>query len=139
MQSTGGLTADVPESLNQIQEKLLSWALAARLNVSNISPGQVASFGADLHSDKPEAKFQRLEVTITGYANMAQLARFLWRVESEQRILKVLDMKIVPRKEATDDLQFTLKVGTISLIGDKAPGQDRSRPMPSRAGGGVQP
>ena len=137
----GGLKNDASEAKSQMMQAMESWAQESGVTWTSLDSKQLTQSPSDLKSDKPESKFERIGVHATGFGTMAAMTKLLWKVESAPKLLKVTEIHISPRKEATDDLQIQLSVATVSQVPDLSPGDnasDNSHPV-ANAGAGVQP
>jgi len=140
MRSTGGLTNNATETANQMQQTLQAWAQESGVQLTSLTDRRMAQTASDRKSDKPEAKFEQISVDDTGSGTMAQISRFMWKLESAPKVLKINKVTITPHKEGVDDLQVQFSVSTVSLI-PEAPagnGTDISHPV-AAAGTAVQP
>jgi hypothetical protein len=69
---------------------------------------------------------------------MAQISRFLWRIQAATIPVRITDLQITSHKEGTDDLALVLGIGTIypapepekSPSGNAAPPQTPDRRAP---------
>jgi type II secretory pathway component PulM len=141
MRTVGGLISDSTETENQTEKTLQDWAQASGVRLTSLSGKHVAQPNVDRKSDKPEAKFEQIAVDATGAGSMAAITRFLWKLESAPKLLKISEIHVTPRKEGTDDLQVQVTVTTVSLIPDPTPadrGADNGHPV-ANAGAGLQP
>ena len=71
-----------------------------------------------------EKDFFKITFRATGGGSMAQVGRFLWRIETAQVPVRVTDVTITSRKPGTDDLAVQLGIATSYLAPE--PGADRS-------------
>ena len=141
MNTVGGLKNDASEAKSQMIQSLQKWAQASDVTLTSLESKELSQGPIDLKADKPESKFEKIGVHATGFGTMAAMTKLLWKVESAPKLLKVTEIHISPRKEATDDLQIQLTVATVSLNPDaSAPDNatDNSHPV-ANAGTGVQP
>jgi hypothetical protein len=136
----GGLKTDSSEAKSQMIQSLQNWAQASGVTVTSLTSKDASQGAVDLKADKPESKFERIGVHAAGYGTMAAMTKLLWKVETSPKLLKVTEIHITPRKEATDDLQIELTVATVSLIPDASPADNATDSRPdASAGMGLQP
>ena len=95
------------ELLNGVRE----WAQDARLTLS----------GVKRERTERERDFNKITFRANGSGGMAQIGRFLHRLQTAPIPLRVSDVTISSRKPGTDDLAITLSISTIYL----APAADR--------------
>jgi hypothetical protein len=119
MNKVGGLKSDAFDARTQIEQSLANWAHDSRVALVSVHPDD-RTFGnaVDRKSEKPEARFEPIVIHAIGLGSMAQIANLLWKVESAPKLLRITDIHITPRVEATDDLQIQLNVATVSLRPD---------------------
>lgn len=142
MNTVGGLKTDSSEAKSQMIQYLQNWAKESGVTLTSLESKELAQGPVDPKSEKPESKFERIGIHATGYGPMAAMTKLLWKVESAPKLLKVTEIHIAPRVEATDDLQIQLTVATVSLIPDASAAEntiDNVHPMANAAGTGVQP
>jgi hypothetical protein len=141
MTTIGGLKSDASEAKSQTVQSLESWGQESGITWTSWDSKELSQGAIDPKADKPESKFEKISVHATGFGTMAAMTKLLWKAESAPKLLKVTEIHISPRKEATDDLQIQLSVATVSQVPDPVPGEtasDNSRPV-ANAGTGVQP
>ena len=70
-----------------------------------------------LKSDRTEKEkdFYKLTLRATGNGGMAQIARFLWHIQTANIPVKITELTISSRKEGADDLSLTMSVATAYL------------------------
>jgi hypothetical protein len=100
-----GLQRDASRAESQIYTAISAWARDAQLP----SPGT--------KSDRTEKEkdFQRITIRVTGNGTMEQISKFLYHIQTSNIPVKIVDLTITPRKEATDDLTLQLGLATIFL------------------------
>ena len=137
MKSRGEIGTDPFETSNQIIDGLQQWARESQLTVAMIQAEPPSSVSADARADKPESKFRKVTVHMTVDGGMGAMANFLWRVEAVPMVLRVVEIQLSPRKEATDNLQLQLTVATLCPVSDPAGVQKRVRADTDRAAEGL--
>ena len=98
-----GLQKSVPDSEGQTLHALQDWAQAARFDLQSLKPDRVSQAG----------EFQEVRFAVQGSGSMGNLSKLLWSIETSTQPLRILELRMVPRKEGTDDLQVQLSVSTI--------------------------
>lgn len=111
-QFTPALKRDASDTESQIRDKVLDWAQAAGLSLTSTK----------LDRPEKEKDFYRMTVHATGSGTMEQLGYFLYHIQTAQIPVRVSDLQIGTRKEATDDLSITLGISTIYLASDTPAG-----------------
>ena len=77
----------------------------------------VATSTRDRATEK-ERGFFRMTVRYTGGGSMQQVSRFLYNLQQSTLPVRVTDLSITPRREATDDLTVSFGLSTIFLPAD---------------------
>jgi len=101
------LAADVKtnqsEAESQLVHSVTDWAQDAGIALPSQKP------------ERPEREhdFNRLTLRATATGNMAQISRFLWRIQTATIPARITDLQLSSRKEGTDDLQVVLGISTI--------------------------
>jgi hypothetical protein len=101
--AASGIKPNQSEAESQLVHSVTDWAQDA---------------GVALPSQKPERPerehdFYRLTLRATGTGTMAQISRFLWRIQTATIPARITDLQLSSRKEGTDDLQIVLGISTI--------------------------
>jgi hypothetical protein len=118
MRNTGVLRSDPYEAGQQVINVLQTWAQQSGVTINAANPEPPSAVSADSRPDKPESKFKRVNVHATVLGSTRALSQFLWRVESSPMVLRITQMQVTSKKEATDDLQLQLTLSTLSPLPD---------------------
>lgn len=102
----GGLKSDVPAAEGQALEAMGDWARDTGVTVRSMAPARVET--------QRHFQVSLIRASITG--SMRTLSEFMWRVQTAQIPIRVVDMQIIANKEGTDDLMLQLTVSTLSLL-----------------------
>jgi hypothetical protein len=104
----GGLKTDASQAESQALHAILDWAQSAGVTI------------ASFKSERPVKNhdFQIIGFHVTGTGSMSAISRMLWGMESAKIPVRLNDMQITPRKEATDDLTIQLSVSTLCTLAD---------------------
>jgi hypothetical protein len=100
-----GLTSDLSEAALQAQGLVLEWARSANVSLTALQPER-------------NSETNQFEITgfhITGSGSTPQISRFLMSFETANVPLRIVDMKVAPAKEGTDDLVIQLSISTLCL------------------------
>lgn len=103
---SGGLQRDASAAESQILNSVRDWAQDAELSLSSIRPER---------SGEKEKDVYKITFRATATGNMAQVGRFLWRIQTTQIPVRIVDLTISSRREGTDDLSLNLGISTIHL------------------------
>jgi hypothetical protein len=81
------------------------WAQESGITLSSLKP------------DRPESEkqFQKITIRATGSASMQSIARFLNRIQTSPKPLRISDIQITSHKEGTDELAIHIGVSTLFL------------------------
>jgi len=105
-----GLRLDANTALGQLQHAAQQWAQEARLSISH-------------RGDRPlvvEKRFQKIVLHVSSQsATMESISRFLWRVNTSGLPVRVTDLQIRPKREASEELTLEVAISTLSAIPDK--------------------
>ncbi len=101
-----GLKYDPSEADAQMIHAMEDWQRHA-----GVTPGGVKS-------DRPitEGKFQQIALHATGTGPMRSIAMLLWDIENSPIPVRINEVQLASRKEASDDLQMQLNVSTLCVI-----------------------
>jgi hypothetical protein len=116
---SGGLKRDQSEAQSQVLNSLNEWANEAGLDAVTIGGGSSAQVPSK--PGKPNEKekaFLRMTCRASGKGGMAQIGRFIWRIQTAAIPLRITDLAISTNREATDDLQVNIGLSTIFLSPD---------------------
>jgi hypothetical protein len=109
---TGGLRKDGSQAETLVQQSILDWAQEAGFNLISLSPDRA----------EPEKGFSKKTFRAAGSGSMAQVGRFLWRIQTSPIPIHISEIQLRPRKDATtDDLSLTVGISTIYLAADQKP------------------
>jgi hypothetical protein len=96
----------------------------------------IAGWGIKRERTEKEKDFTKITYRVNGTGGMAQIGRFLYRVQTAKIPIRVADMTINSRKDGTDDLAIVLSLSTIYLDPEAEKSQQRSPGQsPARTGG----
>jgi hypothetical protein len=112
-----------PDAESQIINSISNWAKEAGMTVLSVKPDRPL----------PEKEFARTTVHLTGSGTMSQIGYFLYRVQMSQIPVRVNDLTLGTRKEATDDLAVSLNLSTILFTADGSSGSAAGRGQASPA------
>jgi hypothetical protein len=99
------LHRDASEAESQVLNSVREWAQEAGMNLSSVKPERT----------EKEKDFFKITFRATGSGGMAQVGRFLWRLETASVPVRVTDVTITSRKPGTDDLGVQLGIATSYL------------------------
>lgn len=116
---SGAVKDNVSEAESQLYRAIDDWAQSSGFNV--------ATTNRERASEK-EKDFLRMTVRITGTGGMSQVARFLHHAQMATIPVRVTEVTITPKREATDELTVNLALSTIYLP-----------PDPNKTAGGAAP
>jgi hypothetical protein len=102
----GGLKANRSQAESQAQQAALDWARQAGISVVSLKPDR----------DTQENQFQIISFHLTGTGSMLSISRMLMSLEKARIPVRLNDMQITPKKEATDDLSVQLSISTLALL-----------------------
>jgi hypothetical protein len=100
-----GLTDDSSEAALQAQGAVLDWARQSNVNLTSLQPERTNEVN----------QFEVTGFHITGSGSTPQISRFLMSFETANVPLRIVDMKVAPTKEGTDDLVIQLSISTMCL------------------------
>jgi Tfp pilus assembly protein PilO len=124
MLKSGLVRRDAAEAENEVLKELREWARESRMNLSSIKPERL----------EKEKEFQKATIRVTGTGEMAQVARFLWHVQTASIPVQINEMQLNTRKEGTDDLTLQLTLSSIHLASEtEGRGQPATAPRPREA------
>jgi hypothetical protein len=99
------LHRDASEAESQVLNSVREWAQEAGMNLSSVKPERT----------EKEKDFFKITFRATGSGGMAQVGRFLWRLETASVPVRVTDVTITSRKPGTDELGVQLGIATSYL------------------------
>jgi hypothetical protein len=111
-----GLTDDASDAALQAQGAVLEWARSANVNLTALQPERTS-------------EVDQFEVTgfhVTGSGSTPQISKFLMSFETANVPLRIVDLKVAPTKEGTDDLTIQLSISTLCLKPGTDPGASTS-------------
>ena len=108
----GGLRKDASQAETLVLQSIPDWAQEAGFNLISLNPDRT----------EPEKGFSKKTFRATGGGSMAQVGRFLWRIQTSSIPIHISEIQLRPRKDAnTDDLSLTVGISTIYLAADQKP------------------
>src|SRR5439155_8080354 len=120
----GSVRKDASEAESQVLHNVRDWANETGINLASIKPER----------NEKEKDFQKLIFRATGTGSMAQVGRFLHRIQTASMPIRITDLTISSRKDGVDDLSLSVAIATIYV----APEADKSgRPVGSASAGEV--
>jgi hypothetical protein len=99
------LKPDASTAESQILNNVRNWAEDSGVAVGSMRPER---------SGEKEKDFVKITFRATGTGSMAQVSRFLWRIETATIPVRITDLSI-SGKEGSDELSVSLGIGTIYL------------------------
>jgi Tfp pilus assembly protein PilO len=101
-----GIKSDASAAESQVLNDVQRWAQDSGLILSSLKP------------DRPEQEkqFQKITIRATGSTSMQSIARFLNRIQTSPKPLRISDIQITSHKEGTDDLALHIGVSTLYLV-----------------------
>jgi len=100
------LHRDASEAESQVLNSVREWAQEAGMNLSSVKPERT----------EKEKDFFKITFRATGSGGMAQVGRFLWRLETAPLPIRVSELTLRSRQENTDNLSVNLNVSTLSIV-----------------------
>jgi multidrug efflux pump subunit AcrA (membrane-fusion protein) len=119
------LARNASEAESQLLNAVREWEQDSGLTLASFRPER---------SGEKEKDFMKMTFRATGTGSMSQVARFLYRIHTAPIPVRITDLTINPRREATDELAVSLGISTIYLPGDSP----RPAPPPTGAGTAAQ-
>lgn len=100
-----GIKGDAPAAESQVLSDVQRWAQESGIALSSLKP------------DRPESDkhFQKITIRATGSASMRSIARFLDRIQTSTKPLRISDIQITSQREGTDELAIHIGVSTLFL------------------------
>src|SRR5688500_3665964 len=99
------LHRDASEAESQVLNSVREWAQEAGMTLSSVKPERT----------EKEKDFFKITFRATGGGGIAQVGRFLWRLETASVPVRVTDVTITSRKPGTDELGVQLGIATSYL------------------------
>jgi hypothetical protein len=115
--AASGLKPNQSEAESQLVHSITEWAQDAGLTLPTQQAGRT----------EREREFNRMTFRATGAGGMAQISRFLYRIETASIPARITDLTTSSRKDGSDDLSLALGISTIY------PAPEPSRPAPQPA------
>ena len=120
-----GMNSDVlkredSDAESQMLNSVREWGQQAGLSISSQKRERT----------EPEGDFVKITYRVTATGGVAQVSRFLYRVQNANVPVRVTDVSMNTKKDGTDDLQVSLGLATIYL----SPQPDKNSPQ----GGGTR-
>ena len=100
------LRADASQAESQLLNSVRDWAQEAGMSLSSVNP---------LRSNEKEKDFYKTTFRATGGGSMAQVGRFLWRIQTSTIPVRITELTINSRKDGADDLNVSISIATIYL------------------------
>ena len=105
----GPLKKNQSEAESQMLQSIAEWAKGARMVPPSIEkPDRI----------EKEKEFSRMTFRASATGTMSQIGNFLFRLHTSNVPVRVTEMTLATRKEATDDLTLQLGISTIFLAAD---------------------
>ncbi|MCM8768122.1 MAG: type 4a pilus biogenesis protein PilO [Candidatus Omnitrophica bacterium] len=98
-----GFRSDQAAAVINLLFSIRRWAEEARFTLVAIKPERPVNKGA----------LREIIFQVSGTGTMADIAAFLWRVEQSALPVKIAELRLVTRKEGTDDLNLQMRVVTL--------------------------
>lgn len=105
-------------SESRIARALTEWSRQTRLDVTSVKPDQTTT----------EKGMTETTFVLAGQGSLDAVASFLYRVETSELPIKVVDMQLGSRSESGDSMSLQLRLSAISLTSAKA----AEKPSPKR-------
>lgn len=99
------LLSDAPSAEGQLLNATRRWGESSGLSLTALRPER----------NEREQGYQKITIRVTATGTMQQSARFLYAVQTAEIPVRVSDMSLTARKEATDDLAVNIGLSTIYL------------------------
>jgi len=100
---------DASEAESQVLHSVRDWASEAGINLASVTPQRA----------EHEKDFYKLTFRATGTGTMAQVGRFLYRIQNASMPARVTDLSISARgREGIDDLSISVAIATIYFSPD---------------------
>lgn len=100
---TEGLAGDASATESQLLDALRNWSQESRLTLSSIRPDRAGQ----THG------LNEITLQATGEGSMQTVARFLHRLEAADMPVRIRELQLASRTDATDDLTMQLRVSTL--------------------------
>jgi hypothetical protein len=113
-----GLRRNDSEADSEIRNKTSQWAQESGIN----------GWGIKREGTVNERDFNKITFRAQGSGGMAQIGRFLYRLQTADMPIRIVDMTINSRREGTDDLAIVLGVSTIYLAPESEKPAPRAAP-----------
>jgi hypothetical protein len=117
------LRADASAAESEILNNVREWAQDSGMSLPIVTP--------ERSKDK---EFEKITVRATGTGGIAQIGRFLYRVQTAKVPVRVTNLTINSRKEGTDDLSVQMGIATIYLPPDTSDSKSGARPSAGAGG-----
>jgi hypothetical protein len=111
-----GLKFTPSSAESQAQNALLEWARGSGVSIASVKPERSVQ----------ENAFTVINFSVTGTGTMASITKMLYTAESASIPVRINELKIDPRREATDDLSLRLSLSTLCATND-TPKQPETR------------
>jgi hypothetical protein len=98
----GAIVSDSAEA-DRILNRVSEWANESGMSLPSLKPER----------DEKEAGFNKKTFRATGAGTMAQIGRFLYKIQTANIPVRITDLTISSHKEGTDDLAITFGIATI--------------------------
>jgi hypothetical protein len=100
-----GLTSDESDAQLQALTVVLDWAHSSGVNLTETK--------IERTSDAPGLPFEIISFQMVGIGSTPSMARFLMSFETTKLPVRIVETKIEPQKEGTDDLKIQLTISTL--------------------------
>ena len=99
----GGLKDDPKEAEGQLLQALLAWSRDAGLTLSSQKP------------ERPESKerLKEIQVQVVGKGAWESVPKLLFKIQSAALPLKIMELQLVSRNDASHDVSLQLKISTL--------------------------
>lgn len=97
------LKRDASDAEGQVLNSVREWAQEARMTLSSVKPERT----------ERDKDFVRITFRATGAGRMSEIGQFLYKIQTARVPVRIVDLQIASRKEATDDLTVQLGIATI--------------------------
>jgi hypothetical protein len=116
------LRADASAAESEILNNVREWAQDSGMSLPIVTP--------ERSKDK---EFEKITVRATGTGGIAQIGRFLYRVQTSKVPVRITNLTINSRKEGTDDLSVQMGIATIYLPPESSDSKAGARPSAGTA------
>jgi hypothetical protein len=118
----GPIKRNGSDAASQVQHSVGDWANAARLGGLSINMPDRA---------EKEKDFYKATLRVTGTGTLDQIAHFLFNIQTANVPVRITDMRVSTRKEATDDLALEMGLATTYLAPESDKADKAKQPFAS--------